>query len=67
MDFDHTYADYLDEEAVGEIQSLEQETGKRILAFYSPPIAADLSNEQLTKLKKLEERLCVRLVAYDTH
>lgn len=67
MDFDHTYADYLDDKAVGDIQALEQETGKRILAFYSPPITADLSKEQIEKLQKLEEKLCVRLVAYDTH
>jgi hypothetical protein len=46
---------------------LEQETGKRILAFFSPPMAANLSNEHLEKLKKLEEKLCVRLVAYDSH
>lgn len=67
MDFDHTYADYLDDKAVGEIQSLEKETGKRILAYYAPPDAANLSNDALTKIKDLEKRLCVRLVAYENH
>jgi hypothetical protein len=67
MDLDNTYADYLDNQAVDQIQTLEQETGKRILAFYSPPMTADLSQEHLTKLQKLEEKLCVRLVAYEAH
>ena len=67
MDFDHTYADYLDEKAIGDIQTLEKETGKRILAFYSPPVSADLSNEQLQKVQALEKKLCVRLVAYESH
>ena len=65
MDFDHTYADYLDEKAVGEIQALESETGKRILAYYTPPVSAALTEEQLAKLQALEKRLCVRLVAYE--
>jgi hypothetical protein len=67
MDFDHIYADYLDDQEVSQIQTLEQETGKRILAYYSPPVAADLSNEHLEKLQKLEKTLCVRLVAYESH
>lgn len=67
MDFDHTYADYLDDKAIGEIQSLEKETGKRILAYYTPPDAANLSNDDLKKIKDLEKRLCVRLVAYESH
>ena len=67
MDFDNTYADYLDEKAVGDIQRLEKETGKRILAFYSPPVSADLTSEQLQKIQSLEKRLCVRLVAYEAH
>jgi nitrate reductase NapAB chaperone NapD len=67
MDFDQTYADYLDDTAVAEIQALEQETGKLILAYYTPPVPADLSQEQLEKLQNIENRLCVRLVAYETH
>lgn len=67
MDFDRTYADYLDEKAIGEIQSLEKETGKRIMAYYSPPASANLTDEQLKKVQALEKKLCVRLVAYDSH
>lgn len=67
MDFDRTFADYLDDKAVDQIQTLEKETGMRILAFSSPPATAKLSEKHLEKLKKLEEQLCVRLVAYETH
>jgi hypothetical protein len=67
MDFDNTYADYLDGKAIGELEALEKETGKRIMAFYSPPASATLTGEQLAKLQKLEKKLCVRLVAYETH
>ena len=67
MDFDHTYANYLDPNAVADIQALEKETGKRILAYYTPPVSADLTADQLNKIKELEEKLCVRLVAYEAH
>ena len=66
MDFDHTYADYLDSKAISEIQSFEKETGKRVLAYYSPPVSANLTDEQLKKIRTLEKKLCVRLVAYET-
>lgn len=67
MDFGHVYADYLDTNAIGEIEALEKETGKRLLAFYSPPKAADLTSNHLQKLQALEDKLCVRLVAYERH
>lgn len=67
MDFDRAYADYIDEKGVAAIEDLEKETGKRILAYYSPPKAANLSEEQLKRIKDLEAKLCVRLVAYDSH
>lgn len=67
MDFDHTYADYLNAKAIEELETLEKETGKRIMAFYSPPATANLTGEQLDKLQALEKKLCVRLVAYETH
>lgn len=66
MDFDRAYADYLKDEDVAAIQSLEKETGTRILAYYTPPLTAQLSEEQLRKIKELESKLCVRLVAYKT-
>jgi hypothetical protein len=67
VDFDRAYADYVDEKGVAEIQALEKETGKRILAYYTPPASSNLTNEQLAKIKELEKKLCVRLVAYDVH
>ena len=67
MDFDRSYADYVDGDGVKQIQALEQETGKLLLAYYTPPVAADLTDEQLKKLQALEQKLCVRLVAYEKH
>jgi hypothetical protein len=67
MDFDRAYADYIDEKGIAEIQALEKETGKRLLAFYTPPAAGNLTDEQLKKIRDLEKKLCVRLVAYDSH
>ena len=67
MDFNHDYANYLDEKGIAAIQSLEKETGKLIMAYPTPPLASDLSKEQLEKIRELEKKLCVRLVAYDNH
>lgn len=67
MDFDHTLANYLDEDGIKAIQYLEKETGKQIMAYYSPPAAANLGDEDLAKIKALEKKLCVRLVAYNSH
>ena len=65
MDFDHAYADYMDEKSVKEIQALENETGKLMLAYYTPPEPADLKDEHIKKIQELEKKLCVRLVAYE--
>jgi hypothetical protein len=67
MDFDHEYANYLDDEGLAAIQALEKETGKIIMAYPTPPLAAELPKEQLDKIRNLEKKLCVRLVAYDSH
>lgn len=67
MDFDHAYADYIDEKGLAELQAFEKESGKLILAYSSPPEPASLSDEQLSKLRELENKLCVRLVAYNHH
>jgi hypothetical protein len=64
MDFDHAYADYLKDEDVAAIQALEKETGTRIMAYYAPPMAAQVPEVQLQKIRDLESKLCVRLVAY---
>ena len=65
MNFDYAYADYLDSEAIAQIEAFEKETGKRVLAYYSPPVSANLTAEQLEKIRTLEKKLCVRLVAYE--
>ena len=67
MNIEHTYANYVDDEAVEKIKALEKETGTLIMAYATPYVSADLSPEQLKKIEALEQKLCVRLVAYKTH
>ncbi len=67
MDFDYTYADYLGEKEVKAIAKLEKKIGKRLMAYYTPPATANLDEDVLAKIKALEKKLCVRLVAYDNH
>lgn len=67
MNLENTYANYLDDEGVASIQALEKETGTRIMAYNTPSVPADLASEQLKKIEALENKLCVRLVAYKTH
>ncbi len=67
MNFDHAYADYLNEKDVKSIAKLEKKIGKRLLAYYNPPIASNLDEEMLGKIQSLEKKLCVRLVAYESH
>jgi len=67
MDFDKEYASYVDDAGVSEIQALEKETGSVILAYTERPVPAELPKSQLDKIRKLEKKLCVRLVAYQTH
>ena len=65
MDFDRDYANYVDEKGVAQIQALEKEIGKLIMAYPTPPAPAALPVEQKAKIEALEKKLCVRLVAYD--
>lgn len=67
MDFDRTYADYLDKKSVKEITKLEKKIGKTLLAYYTPPVASNLDDETIQKIQDLEKKLCVRLVAYESH
>ena len=67
MKIENKYADYLDNDSIGAIEALEKETGTRILAYYTPPAPANLTDKQVNKIKKLEKKLCVRLVAYSSH
>ena len=67
MNIEQTYANYLDDEGVAKIRALENETGALIMAYATPSVPTNLSSEQLRKIQELEEKLCVRLVAYKTH
>ena len=37
MDFDRTYADYIDNDGIVALQALEAENGTIFLDYYSPP------------------------------
>ncbi|CAB1073367.1 hypothetical protein D1AOALGA4SA_1839 [Olavius algarvensis Delta 1 endosymbiont] len=67
MKMEHNFADYVDEKGVSKIQALEQELGNTLIAYRTPPQPANLPDEKLAKIKKLEKQLCVRLVAYENH
>ena len=67
MLLEETYANYVDEEGVAQIQKLEKKFGMRIMAYTSPSIPGDLSAEQIKEVEELEKKLCVRLVAYKNH
>jgi hypothetical protein len=67
MNVEHTYANYIDNDGVAEIKALEKETGMLIMAYCTPSVPADLSQEQLKRIEELEKKLCVRLVAYKSH
>ena len=67
MKHNYDYADYIDRNGLAEIQALEKELGKTLIAFSTPPQPANLSDDKLSKIKELEKKLCVRLVAYEQH
>ena len=67
MKVEHTYANYLDNDGVAAIQALEKDTDTLIMAYATPSVQANLSPEQLKTIEELEEKLCVRLVAYKSH
>lgn len=67
MDWNHDYANYLNEEAIKAIQELEKETGTVIMAYPTPPAPASLDKTAKQKIESLEKKLCVRLVAYEGH
>lgn len=54
----------LDEGQLGEIRALEQELGMTVLAFGCHKVEpAEASDEQIARIKELESRLGVSLVA----
>jgi len=67
MDWNNDYANYLDEEGIKAIQKLEKDTGTIIMAYPTPPAPASLDKAAKQKIEALENKLCVRLVAYESH
>jgi hypothetical protein len=67
MDWNYEYANYLDEEGIKAIQKLEKESNTIIMAYPTPPEPASLDKATKQKIEALEKKLCVRLVAYETH
>ena len=51
-------------EDVSQVQSLEQEIGKNVLAFSPQPLQhSNLSSEEIVKLQELEKKLGIVLLA----
>ena len=67
MKIENYYADYIDKNGLAEIQALEEDIGNTLIAYYTPPQPANLSDEKLAKIRQLEKKLCVRLIAYENH
>ena len=55
----------LTEDQVAAIRSLEEATGKHIMAFEPGLTVAELNDEQVAQIKGLEERLNVTLLVFD--
>jgi hypothetical protein len=54
----------LDEKSLEDVQAFEKKTGKTILAYSCRDIGiASMSDEDVAELRKLEDRLCLQLVA----
>jgi hypothetical protein len=54
----------LDEKSLDEVQSFEKKAGRTLLAYSCRDIPiASMSDEELAELRKLEDKLCVQLVA----
>mgnify|MGYP000468093155 CR=1 FL=1 len=60
----YSIAQTLRPEDVSQVQSLEQEIGKNILAFSPQPLEhSNLSSQEVEKLQELEKKLGIVLVA----
>ena len=67
MDWNHDYANYVDQDGIKAIQDLEKETDTVIMAYPTPPAPASIDKATKQKIEALEKKLCVRLVAYERH
>jgi hypothetical protein len=57
----------LDKSALQALQSLEQEFDLTMVAVEQDPQPAHLTDDQLARLKELESKLGVSIVAYTKH
>jgi len=57
----------LDKKGMDAVQKLEDKLGKRILAVYPDFAPAEISNDELKEIQKLEQDLKVDLVAVMSH
>ena len=54
----------LDDANLKEVRDYEKKTGRVLLAYTCKDIGIDrMSDEELSELRKLEDKLCVQLVA----
>jgi hypothetical protein len=54
----------LDGKSLDEVQAFEKKTGRTLLAYSCRDIGiASMSDEDLAELRKLEDKLCMQLVA----
>ena len=57
----------LDDKGKGDVQSLEDKLGKRILAIYPDFEPTKVNDDELKQIQGLEEKLKVNLVAVVSH
>jgi len=57
----------LDKKGMDAVQKLEKKLDKRILAMYPDFVPAEISNDELQEIQKLEQELEVDLVAVVSH
>ncbi|OQY04043.1 MAG: hypothetical protein B6I22_10265 [Desulfobacteraceae bacterium 4572_123] len=57
----------LDKKGMNAVQKLEKKLDKRILAMYPDFVPAEISNDELQEIQKLEQELNVDLVAVVSH
>jgi len=57
----------LDKKGMDAVQKLEKKLDKRILAMYPDFVPAEISNDELQEIQKLEQELKIDLVAVVSH
>ncbi|NIB42692.1 hypothetical protein HBA55_24005 [Pseudomaricurvus alkylphenolicus] len=67
MSYNNYHPAPLDKSALQALQSLEQEFDLTMVAVEQDPQPAHLTDDQLARLKELESKLGVSIVAYTKH